>query len=161
MGMVLAPSAVISTHKIILVASTVASGGGINLQLVLASLTGMPIVVAPKTMNVTISPTPVSGVSHNYAVTVTDSVTGNPVSAMVTINNFTATGNPQTASAATNTTTGVASFPNTTLHGKTVSHVVTEIGDDGKPHKERVVDILSPILDVTAAGYNAVDETLL
>jgi hypothetical protein len=161
MGMVLAPSAVISTHKIILVASTVASGGGINLQLVLASLTGMPVVAAPKTMNVTITPTPASGVSHNYDVTVTDSVTGKPVSAMVTINNFTASGNPQQVSKPTDPMTGVASFPNLTLHGKTISYFETEIGDDGKPHKERVTDILPPTLDVTAAGYNTVDETLL
>lgn len=161
LGMALAPSAVISAHKITIVASSSTSGGGINLQLVLGSLTGMPIVAVPKNMNVTITPTPVAGVSHNYAVRVTDSVTGGPVTAAVTLHNFTAGGNPQPANANTNSTTGVAPFPNTTLHFKTVSVVVIEIGDDGKPHHVRETDTISPTLDVTAAGYNSVDLTLL
>jgi len=161
MGMALAPSAVISAHKITIVASSGPSGGGINLQLVLASLTGMPILALPKNMNVTILPALAAGVSHTYSVTVTDSVTGGPVSAAVTLHNFSAAGTPQTATANTNPGTGIAVFPNTTLHLKNVTVVVIEIGPDGKPHHVREDALMSPTLRVTAPLYTTVDLTLL
>jgi hypothetical protein len=161
MGVSLTTSAVISAHNVTIVASSSPSGGGIILQLVLASLFGMPTVTLAKNMNVTITPAPVVGTSKTYTVTVTDSITGGPVGAAVTLQNFLANGNPQTATANTNPGTGVAQFPNITLHNKTISVVTIEIGDDGKPHHVREVDELSPVMGVTATGYNPVSLTLV
>jgi hypothetical protein len=146
-GLLMTPTAVISARRV-----TIAPGG-ISLQLILADLFGPAVVAPPKTLSVSISPTPVANITHNYTVTVVDAVSGLAVAgANVTLENF-ASGGP--ISKLTDPA-GKAVFPNVTLRIRRV--VVIDTGDD-KPRRE--VELIPPTLTVTAAGYNSVVLDLL
>jgi hypothetical protein len=151
MGRRLTSTAVICAHRVVVTAS------GVALQLALTDLFGPAVVAIPGTLAVSIAPAPVAGVAKNYVVTVTNAANGAVVQgASVTLQNFAANG----ASTSNNQMTdaaGQAKFPGTILHTKKI--IIFEPGNGGKPHRE--VDVLSPTLSVTAAGFNSVDMELL
>jgi len=146
-GLLLTATAVISARRVTI------SPGGVSLQLILGDLFGPAVVAPPKTLSVSISPTPVANTAHTYTVTVVDSVTSLPViGANVTLETN-ATGGPFSKPT---DMTGKAAFPNVTLRVKRV--VVIETGD-GKPRRE--VELIPPTLTVIANGYNTVMLDLL
>jgi hypothetical protein len=136
MGRRTTSSAVFSAHKI-----TVAPGG-ISLQLAVTDLFGPAIVSLPRTLAVSITPTPVVTAVRTYTVTVTDAVTGAPVQgALAILHNYSATGSPEMKSATTNGL-GRAVFSHISLHFKALG--------------SRELDPLPPTLAVTAMGFDRV-----
>jgi hypothetical protein len=159
MGLRLTPSAVVNARRITVVAPG-AGGGGINLQLGVSDLFGGAIVVIPRVMAVSISPTPQANSQITYAVTATDSINGTPISnATVTLRNYDANGVLNTTTYNTDPL-GRAVFPETLRTKQTYIIIITQ-GDDGKPERERELVTLHPTLTVEATGYNRVTLMLL
>ena len=151
MGRRLTSTAVICAHRVVVTAS------GVALQLALTDLFGPAVVAIPGTLAVSIAPAPVAGVAKNYVVTVTNAANGAVVpGASVTLQNFAANG-ASTSNSQITDAAGQAKFPGTILHTKRI--IIIEPGNGGKPHRE--VDVLSPTLSVTAAGFNSIDMELL
>jgi hypothetical protein len=153
MGMRPTPTAVFSARMLTITPS------GMNLQLVLADLLGPAIVSG--TLVVAVAPTPAASVQRTYTVTVTNSVSGNPVAgATLILRNFGATGISTTTTATTDAM-GQARFTVTLRANVTVARTVETDMEGVLREVEGERHVTNPSVTASAPGFGSVTKTLL